>query len=121
MIYQMNRQRVDLVRDDYYQTEMAYQQQLDQMTNARHTTPITLAFESSDQTLTFSLPTALRTGTIYFYRPADRQLDFTIPIPAAHTNQQEVSTAGLARGPWRIKCTWTDGKRAFYTEETLIL
>jgi hypothetical protein len=31
MIYQMCRQRIDLVRDDYYQTEIAYQQQIDRI------------------------------------------------------------------------------------------
>lgn len=121
MIYRMHRQRVDLVRDDYYQTEIVYQQQIDRMKNARRKKPVNMTYQSKSQQVVIPLPTALRHGDIHFYRPADRQLDFIVRIPPAHANRQVVSTARLARGHWRVQFTWSDGERDYYTEENLFL
>ena len=121
MIYRMCRERVDLVRDDYYQTEIAYQQQIDRIANTQKSVPIAMIYLSLAQQYTVSLPGTLRRGELHFYRPADSQLDFVVRIPASHTSRQTVSTAKLARGPWRVQFTWSDGQRDYYTEENLML
>lgn len=121
MVFWMHRERVDLVRDDYYQTEIVYQKQIDRMTNARHEKPMGMTYQAKTQQLAVALPATLRKGEIHFYRPADRQLDFLVRIPTAHTSQQVVSTAKLARGYWRIQFTWSDGQHGYYTEEDIFL
>ncbi len=121
MIYRMCRQSVDLVRDDYYQTEIAYQQQIDRIANARQNKPMLMTFQADTQQFTIVLPTALRKGDLHFYRPADRELDFNVPIPAAHASRQVVSTAKLARGYWRVQFTWSDGEHDYYNEDDLFL
>lgn len=121
MVYWMHRERVDLVRDDYYQTEMVYQKQIDRMTNARHEKPMGMVYRAKTQQLAVTLPATLVKGDIHFYRPADRQLDFTVRIPTVHTGQQVVSTAKLARGYWRVQFTWSDGQHGYYTEEDIFL
>jgi hypothetical protein len=121
LVYKMTRQHVDLVRDDYYQTEMTYQQQIDRVTNASRQSPVAMKYVASQHKLTIALPKMLRTGDVRFYRPSDRKLDFTVPIAAQHTDQQQLSTAELARGFWRVQLTWTDGQRDYYTEQDLFL
>lgn len=121
MVYRMHRERVDLVRDDYYQTEITYQKQIDRMANARHKKPMDMTYQATTQQLTVALPATLRRGEIHFYRPADRQLDFIVRVPAAHANRQVVSTADLARGYWRVQFTWSDGQHGYYTEEDIFL
>ncbi len=121
MIYRMCRQSVDLVRDDYYQTEIVYQQQIDRIANARQNKPISMTFQADSQQFTIVLPMALRKGELHFYRPANRELDFNVPIPIAHTSRQVVSTAKLARGYWRVQFTWSDGEHDYYNEDDLFL
>ncbi|GAB2515687.1 FixH family protein [Spirosoma aerophilum] len=121
MVYKMTRQSVDLVRDDYYQTEMAYQQQIERVANARRQEPVAMDFVASKQQFTIALPKMLRTGDIRFYRPSDRKLDFIVPVDVPSRGQQLVSTADLARGYWRVQLTWTDGQRDYYTEQDLFL
>ncbi len=121
MVYWMSRERIDLVRDDYYQTEVLYQKQIDRIANARRINPITMTYQRETHQVTVVLPATLIKGEIHFYRPADRQLDFIVPIPAVHTNRQVVSTATLAEGYWRVQFTWSDGRHSYYTEETIFL
>ncbi|MCY7352421.1 MAG: FixH family protein [Cytophagaceae bacterium] len=121
MIYRMCRQRVDLVRDDYYQTEIAYQQQINRLVNASQKKPLDMTYHADVQQIAFVLPTTLHRGVIYFYRPSDRAQDFNLRIPDIHPARQVVSTAKLARGFWRVQLTWSDGQRDYYTEQDVYL
>ncbi len=62
MIYQMCRQRIDLVRDDYYQSEIAYQQQINRLTNASQKKPLSMTYQPDTQQLAVALPATLRRG-----------------------------------------------------------
>ncbi|AQG78915.1 FixH family protein [Spirosoma montaniterrae] len=124
MVYWMCQQRVDLVRDDYYQSELAHQKHIDRVSNAaRLTNLVNMTYLETEQQLAFALPTSLRRGTITFYRPADRQQDFRVSIPNAQTTSRRtlVPTSKLARGHWRVQISWTDGQRDYYTENEVFL
>lgn len=122
LVYRMCRQQIDLVRDDYYQDEITYQQHIDRVGNAaRLTNPWTMTYLEEQQQVVFILPDSLRKGEIKFYRPADRQQDRSVKIPEMHPIRQVVSTETIGRGYWRVKLTWTDGRREYYTENELFL
>lgn len=121
MVYKMTRQSVDLVRDDYYQTEMTYQQQIDRKANTSRRNPVNVTYEAAQQQLAIALPTTLRKGEVHFYRPSDRQLDFNVSLVDKHTGSQTVSTARMLRGYWRVQLTWSDDQRDYYAEQDLFL
>ncbi|GAB3799606.1 hypothetical protein GCM10028819_23310 [Spirosoma humi] len=127
MVFRMSRQRVDLVRDDYYQDELSYQQHIDQVSNARNTGPdqsnssVTMTYQSHQQQVVFALPDSLRKGQILFYRPADRRQDFQVPMLAGPATRQVISTKKLSKGHWRVQFSWSDGRRDYYKEEQLFI
>lgn len=126
MVYQMTRQRVDLVSDNYYQNEIDFQQQIDRVTNARRglvqpNSSVTMTYQSDQQQIVFVLPSALRKGEIKFYRPGDREKDFRVNIPAEHPIRQVIPTQSMAKGNWRVQFTWSDGQREYYKEEQFFL
>jgi hypothetical protein len=121
MIYQMCRQHINLVRDDYYQTEIAYQQQINRIVHTSQRKPVAMDYQADKQQLTFVLTTTLRNGEIHFYRPSDNRMDFSVHLPASHAGRQVISTARLARGYWRVQFTWSDEHRDYYTEQKLSL
>lgn len=122
MVVSMSRQRIDLVRDDYYQDEIAYQQHIDRVANAaRLTNKVPMTYLADTQEVAVFLPASLRKGTLLFYRPADRVQDFKVKIPQDHAARQLVSTKGLLKGHWRVQFTWSDGQRDYYTEQELFL
>ncbi|AUD04266.1 FixH family protein [Spirosoma pollinicola] len=121
MVYKMTRQSVDLVRDDYYQTEMTYQQQIDREINARQKSPVNMTYQADKNQFAIELPATLRKGDIHFYRPSNLKLDFSIPLDASQVGTKVVSTAKLARGRWLVKLNWSDDQREYYTEQELSL
>ncbi len=119
MVYWMCRQRVDLVRDDYYQTEMAYQHQIDRAARtAMLNTAGLFAYEPGRKQILVSLPGPVSRGEITLYRPSDRRQDVRIPVRDA---RQIVSTARLAGGYWKIQVVWSDGQVDYFSEEELFI
>ncbi|GAB3928602.1 FixH family protein [Larkinella terrae] len=117
MVVLMTRQHVDLVRDDYYQDEIAYQQHIDRRARtARLNQPNPLHFDEVRQELYLQLPAGWEQGQLTFYCPADRQRDQTIRLK---TGRQTVSTAALSKGLWRLQLSWTADGQTFYHEQTL--
>ncbi len=122
LVVLMSRERIDLVRADYYQDEIAYQQHIDRVGNtARLNTRPEVTYLRDQQQVVLVLPQSFCRGEVIFYRPADQQQDFKVMIPAQHATHQVITTRTLARGHWRIKLSWSDGKQDYYTEETLFL
>jgi hypothetical protein len=128
LVVRMSREHIDLVRDDYYQTELTFQQHIDRVRNARRNTPayspqrtLAMTYQPDSQQVVFVLPDSLRRGQIAFYRPADRRADFQVTIPVQHPARQVVSTKTLPKGYWRVQFTWSDGQREYYAEEPLFL
>ncbi|AKD57448.1 FixH family protein [Spirosoma radiotolerans] len=127
MVFRMSSQRIDLVREDYYQDELTYQQHIDRVSNAHHTrqghtnSSIAMMYQSDQQQVVFVLPDTFKKGKITFYRPADRRADFQVPIVPTHSVRQVVPTKTLAKGYWRVQFTWSDGRQDYYTEEQLFI
>lgn len=122
MVYWMTRQRVDLVRDDYYQDEIKYQHQIDRVANtARLSTPVSMSYSAEQQQVVFAVSAAVSKGEITFYRPADRLLDVRQPMKTGPAGSRTVSTASLAKGYWKVQLAWSDGTREYYAEKDLIL
>ncbi|GAB3543897.1 FixH family protein [Spirosoma fluminis] len=121
LVFRMSRQHIDLVRDDYYQDEIAYQQHIDRVNNARQKRTIDITYQPDQQRVVFALSDSLQKGEITFYRPADREQDFSVPVPAQHAAEQIIPTGSLAKGYWRVQFSWSDGQREYYTEKQIHL
>ncbi|MFC5407817.1 FixH family protein [Larkinella bovis] len=121
LVFLMSRQQVDLVRDDYYQTEVAYQQHIDRISRtARLGQPVEFTYQPDRQQIHFLLPDGFQRGEIKFYRPSDRQLDSFVRIESG-PGRQWLSTANLAKGNWRIQFTWSDGRQDYFVEKPLAI
>ncbi|NID10699.1 FixH family protein [Fibrivirga algicola] len=117
MVYLMVSQRVDLVREDYYQDEIAYQKQIDRVARtARLSRAPALALDVNRQQIALNLPAGWEKGKLTFYRPSDSLKDQTIQLVS---NQQTVSTAGLITGIWRAQLSWSANGEDYYYEQTL--
>ncbi|RYC68982.1 FixH family protein [Spirosoma sordidisoli] len=116
MVFRMSRQRIDLVRDDYYQDEIAYQQHIDRLARTAHLKqgPV-LQIDPARQQLDLRLPSGWTQGQLTFYRPADRAQDRTITLSPG---QQTISTADLGSGRWRAQVSWSAGGQTFYHEQS---
>ena len=95
----------DLVTKEYYQQELAYQEEIDAEKNAR-ALGAELKIEKTAQGLRITLPKALlnsnSTGTMSLYRPSNKHLDFDLPIRLSKTHLL-IPDKRLLDGRWDIK------------------
>ena len=72
---------------------------------------------TENQTLRIGFPTHVSKGSVTFFRPSDKRLDFTVPVPKSSIF--DYSTEKLEKGKWKVQATWTDGIREYYLEDEI--
>lgn len=110
-------QKVELVSHDYYAKEVAYERQIarERQTNALPD-PVTCGVSADGQFIQVRFPASAARGTILLYRPSTSDLDQEFTIAPNADGTQNVATAKLPKGRWRVKVTWSLEGREFYNE-----
>jgi hypothetical protein len=126
MVRQAMQTDVDLVSQDYYQQEIAYQTHMNQVKATRQLADqvtITLAAAAGQLSLVFpadSRPGPV-TGQVRFFRPSNAKLDFTLPLQLNQDRQQHIQTRALAKGLWRVQLSWQQNQQDYFLEKTITL
>lgn len=116
----------ELVRPDYYEQEIAYQQQIDRLNRtAAVRSEISVAYENARQQIALRIPAAhladKLSGTIQFYRPSNAKLDFKLPLAVDASGLQSVPTVKLQAGLWKVRVSWTSGGQEFFHDQSIVL
>jgi hypothetical protein len=114
---------IHLVSKDYYKEEIAYQGQIEKLTNTRKLgQPVELRYAQAG-TARLSLPAsqAPAQGHILFFRPADARRDVKFPLHLDANGNQDISLATLAKGLWKVKITWHLAGKDYLSEQTLVV
>lgn len=112
----------DLVTEDYYRQELAYQKEIDAQNNA--TKDITkLQVRRSPDGLEIRFPEKVNPkeieGTVSLYRPSNKQLDFDLPISLSN-NHLLIPDNRLLDGRWDIKVSWNYNGTDYLHKENII-
>ena len=111
----------DLVTEEYYKTELEFQEQLDEETNARNLSE-NLNIEKTADGLIISFPEDLDPsaikGKMFLYRPSNKQLDSEIPLSLS-SHQLLVPDNRLVGGRWNINIDWAYGKESYFYKEEI--
>lgn len=112
----------DLVTPNYYEAELNYQNDIDQEKRT-----ITKGFSPkiniSKQGLELVFPKTVNdktTGTVRFYRPSNKRLDFEIPLQLTDSKMM-ISKDRLLQGRWDLKVTWQTNNTPYLFKESLEL
>lgn len=110
--------KVDLVRTDYYESELKYQDVINKK-KAFRDLEVKPKLIRSEGTVTFQFPgnTKNLTGKIHFYRPSDANLDrkFTFRLDAVESIT--LQTGVLLKGFWKADIEFTDGGNTYLMQE----
>lgn len=113
-------QDVNLVSEDYYQQEIAYEEQITRMKNTEGLT-VKPAVALKNQYVEITFPPALKPkGTILFFRPSDASLDRRIAIALGADGTQQVDFSTQEKGLWKVKLQWKEGDKEFYQESVIV-
>jgi nitrogen fixation protein FixH len=108
----------ELVRKDYYEQELKFQNELDGVARAA-AAGVTVSYNSSKQLLTVSLPVDNLVGSLKFYRPSNARLDQEIPL-SLKGGAQTIDVHSFESGLWKLRLTWTANGAHYQHDETLI-
>ncbi len=113
-----------LVRTDYYEQEVKYQEQIDRI---KRTHPYLLEIKAdiTETHLILSLPgdhTSARdfSGSVWLYRPSNSNLDKKFELKPNASGIYEREMEGLINGLWKLKVDWTAQGEEFYYENSIV-
>lgn len=124
MVFSTLDHRWELVTEDYYEKDLAFDQKAEKMRNGNvfsrnlSITPIGM----QELEIRYKGFPANVEGAIHFFRPSNAALDFQVPIQFAADFKQVVKSAKLKSGKWNVQFEWKDASgKEFFTEKTLVL
>jgi len=112
----------DLVTEEYYKEELAYQQEIDAESNASKLhTPIKII--KGEEGLQITFPEEMNSnntkGKVSLYRPSDKQLDFDLPLSWSKSHLL-IPDKRLLGGRWDIKIHWEYKGKVFLHKESIV-
>jgi len=123
-IYFAFHQDVNLVKKDYYQDEIKYQDRIEEIERTAKLTD-NLKIKIINGSIVLSFPDnidkkALK-GNILLYRPSDRRYDISLPISVDSLNMQSLQTDNMIAGMWKAQVKWQIDTLSYYTEKIIMV
>ncbi|MBY0424552.1 MAG: FixH family protein [Cytophagales bacterium] len=123
LVTKMVGQKVDLVQDGYYKSDLEYEKQQRKEKNyLSWKDPIQVEMNSTELELGF--PAEIMgpdvTGTVVLFRPANKREDKLFMLKLNPEGKQQVPINGLAKGLWKLKIDGKVGAEGFYMEKELM-
>jgi hypothetical protein len=120
------RQKMDLVRPDYYEEEVGFQRQLDRVNRTVAVRgEVDIHYDAAKRHITLLLPAAhlaaRPTGRIHLYRPSDAALDMEIPLAVEATGLQRIGAGELRGGLWRVRVQWNAAQHDYFFEQVIVV
>ena len=118
-------QDIQLVDENYYANDLAYQEHIDQVAQTKAlSTDVKIAYDAKSRSLIFDFPQEIDaksiSGTIILFRPSNSHLDARVAIQADEAGRQIIDAAGMATGMWRVRIYWQDETKKYFSEEVIV-
>ena len=114
-----------LVVDNYYEYDLAYQEQFERLENtAQLSDPLLMNWIKDTKQFGLIFPaeiTSTISGVIHFYRPDKKSLDWSIPLVVNEGNEMPIDLSKVPTGRWKVKILWEAGGIPYFNERTLDL
>ncbi len=116
VVYFSFTQEVNLVAEDYYKQEIAYEDQIIRIQNAdKLANKPTIILKNNFIELAFPKEITPK-GSILLFRPSDSSKDRRIPIALGVNGTQQIDFSTQQQGKWIAKLLWSDGSKEYYQE-----
>lgn len=119
LVFMAFRQDFDLVADDYYEQEIAYQGRIDQMTNAQDDKQkVDIVKTDSSYELAFS--STVNDVKVHIFRPSDDTKDIVMEESEVASNLA-IPSNQLIPGKYLVKVEWKVDEKTYFQEQTLFV
>ena len=111
----------DLVTEDYYAEELAYQSDIEKLKNTKDLSE-NISYKKTVEGLKIVFPKHLDykkiTGKVFLYRPSNKQLDFDSAISLSNPYLL-IPDNRLVDGRWNIKIDWQYNGKSYLFKESI--
>jgi nitrogen fixation protein FixH len=116
--------KIDLVADDYYAQEVAFQTRINETQNAQEwTDAISATKTEAGLEINFG-PEALKdfsSGKAYFFRPSDSDFDLTIPLTLNAEGSLTIPYQLLHDGRYELQLIWESEAKKYFTKKDIFI
>lgn len=124
MVYRCMETPVNLVSEQYYKDELAYQDVIDG-TKQANALSSGVALAEAGGAVRVELPREMQgktvTGTIFFYCPADVARDRRVSLQMNWAGVQEIARGVVPAGHYTVKVSWKTAGVHYYTQEPFVI
>jgi hypothetical protein len=119
------KQNFDLVSKDYFEKEIAYQEQIDKNRNtANLQTTTVVEYNKSASTIDITLPVEFDRKEVnldvYLYKPDDASLDRKIKSVSSN-GVAHIDAKTLKSGLWHVQLSWSDTSGDYYNKTSVFI
>jgi len=116
------RQDISLVSKNYYQEELAYQQQIERLNNtSRLGEKPTMTVAGSVLEIQFNQFNNLEHGELKLFRPSDVRFDKQFILQTSSERAQRFDVSSLPKGMYRAKMKWSMKGKDYFIENIINL
>lgn len=115
---------IDLVSEDYYAQEIAYQDRIDDIENAKEWAgEVTIMRNDAGIEVRFSTEAFedFNEGTVYCFRPSDVQLDRTFPLNLDENGSFTIPYQVLTSGRYDVQLKWQGKEKGYFIKKELLI
>ena len=117
-------QDINLVRDDYYEAEVQFNEKLETIKRTKKLSE-ELKIKLVPNYISIQFPNEIQnqeiTGTIFLYRASDEKLDFELPIEIDTLKTQLIPTSKMIAGQWKIQIEWSADTNKYFNNKILMV
>lgn len=113
----------DLVEENYYEKDLAYQSRFDRMVNSQQNKkPLRINYSSVEKMVHFSFPTngIPINGNIRFYRANDGAKDVKLDIQTTADGTMSVPVSTFVPGRWKVEVEWERAGVQYYDSKNIM-
>lgn len=116
------REDISLVAPDYYQQELAFQDQIERTRNTEALVdkPV-IQVLNHNLVIRFNQSQSIEDGKLLLFRPSDKRYDKLFTLNSGSEVEQQFDVNNMPAGMYRARLKWTMAGREFYLEEIIHL
>ncbi|MFC2170352.1 FixH family protein [Calditrichota bacterium] len=119
----------DLVTADYYEAGLTHQNRIEAEQNAAELSEkLLVSYRGEKMEVALKFPVSVNdsmksipSGVIVLYRPSHARSDRIFEISTDSSGIQVVPVDKFGKGLWRVKVSWTQEGKEFFSEEKIII
>jgi hypothetical protein len=124
MVYVAHRQTNEMIDDNYYDKELAYQGVIDAKRNMQGLNDSILITESGSVVkvqIPINASKNITESTLEFLRPSDKSMDKIYQIQTDSTGLQTLPKTDFIKGVYRMRARWKSNNIEYFDERDIVL